>query len=267
MDHACNSGDNRQLMEEISCIVIIFLLVAAFGAGFVDSIAGGGGLISLPALLVAGTPPHFALGVNKCMSGCGTAFALLLYARGKSVDWSVALKGVPFSLLGAYAGSRAVLLLNPELLGKIIVLIIPFAAALTLWRKKVAGTRPALSPSALFARIVLVCSLTGFYDGFLGPGTGTFLLLGLHFLLGMGLVTASGTTKAVNLASNLGALIGFLLSGHVLFALGLPMAAANIGGNILGSRMAIARGPGIVRKMLLVSLSLLLLTLIIRYYG
>ncbi|MDR2745504.1 MAG: TSUP family transporter [Desulfovibrio sp.] len=253
-------------MEEITSVVGLFLLAAAFAAGFIDSIAGGGGLISLPALLVAGVPPHLALGTNKCMSTCGTAFSLFLYARGKSVNWAVAAKGIPFALLGAYAGSRAVLLLNPEMLAKIIIFSLPFAAVLTFVRRRERGSSCSPGRAAIWARIVPVCFGIGFYDGFLGPGTGTFLLLGLHFLLKMDLVGASGTAKTFNLASNIGGLTGFLLNGSVVFALGAPMALANIVGNILGSRMAMARGPEIVRKMLLVSLSLLLLTLIIRYF-
>ncbi|MDR2055974.1 MAG: TSUP family transporter [Desulfovibrio sp.] len=253
-------------MEEITSGAVLFLLAAAFAAGFIDSIAGGGGLVSLPALLVAGVPPHLSLGTNKCMSTCGTAFSLLLYARGKSVNWDVAVKGIPFALLGAYAGSQFVLLLNPEILAKIIIFALPFAAVLTFVRRRERRGGASLGRAAIWARIVPVCFGIGFYDGFLGPGTGTFLLLGLYFLLKMDLVEASGTTKAFNLASNIGGLAGFLLSGSVVFALGVPMAMANIVGNILGSRMAMARGPRVVRKMLLVSLSLLLATLIIRYF-
>jgi uncharacterized membrane protein YfcA len=253
-------------MEEIASGAALFLLAAAFAAGFVDSIAGGGGLISLPTLLVAGVPPHLSLGTNKCMSTCGTAFSLLLYARGKSVNWDIAVRGIPFALLGAYAGSRAVLLLNPEMLAKIIIFVLPFAAVLTFVRRRERREFSSLGSAAIWTRIVPVCSGIGFYDGFLGPGTGTFLLLGLHFLLKMDLVGASGTTKAFNLASNVGGLAGFLLNGSVVFALGLPMAAANIAGNILGSRMAMAKGPEIVRKMLLVSLALLLVTLVVRYF-
>ncbi|MDR1658787.1 MAG: TSUP family transporter [Desulfovibrio sp.] len=253
-------------MEELTSGAALFLLAAAFAAGFVDSIAGGGGLVSLPALLVAGVPPHLSLGTNKCMSTCGTAFSLLFYARGKSVNWGVAAKGVPFALLGAYAGSRAVLLLHPELLAKIIIFALPFAAVLTFVRRRERRRLPSPGRAAIWARIAPMCFGIGFYDGFLGPGTGTFLLLGLHFLLKMDLVGASGTTKAFNLASNAGGLAGFLLSGSVVFALGALMATSNIAGNILGSRMAMAKGPEIVRRMLLVSLSLLLVTLIVRYF-
>ncbi|MDR3357280.1 MAG: sulfite exporter TauE/SafE family protein [Desulfovibrio sp.] len=253
-------------MEELTSGAVLFLLAAAFAAGFIDSIAGGGGLISLPALLVAGVPPHLSLGTNKCMSTCGTAFSLLLYARGKAVKWDIAVKGIPFALLGAYAGSRAALLLNPETLAGIIIFVLPFVAVLTFVRGRERGKPVSPGRAAIWARIVPVCFGIGFYDGFLGPGTGTFLLLGLYFLLKMDLVRASGTTKTFNLASNVGGLTGFLLGGSVVFALGASMALANIAGNIFGSRMAMNRGPEIVRKMLPVSLSLLLITLIARYF-
>ncbi|MDR1777945.1 MAG: TSUP family transporter [Desulfovibrio sp.] len=252
-------------MEQLAVFAVVFLLVCAFAAGFIDSIAGGGGLVSLPALLVAGVAPHMALGTNKCMSTCGTAFSLFLYARGKVVDWNAVAAGIPFSLLGAYAGSRAVLLLNPELLAKVIIVALPLVAALTFTRRKTRERGQPLSRAAVFARVAPMAFCIGFYDGFLGPGTGTFILLGLHFLLRMDLVRASGTTKAFNLASNMGGLAGFLLGGNVLFDLGLSMALANIAGNVLGSRMALKKGADVVRKMLLASLALLLATLIIRY--
>jgi Predicted permeases len=252
---------------ELTLWVMLFLLGAAFLAGFIDSIAGGGGLISLPALLVAGVPPHMALGSGKLMSTLGTVVSLTLYARSKAVDWGVIVRGTAFALGGAYLGSVAALHVNPDVLGKIVVFILPVIAAIVLSPRRKNHAPKELSPLSSLFRIVLVCTSVGFYDGFLGPGAGSFLLIGLHIFLGLGLVAASGTAKAFNLASNFGSLVAFLINGKVLFAVGLPMAIANIAGNVLGSRLAIRQGPELVRKVLFVSLGLLLVTLLWRYYG
>ena len=252
---------------ELSLWLMLFLLGAAFLAGFIDSIAGGGGLISLPALLVAGVPPHYALGSGKLMSTFGTVISLFLYARGKAVDWGVIAKGTAFALGGAFLGSETALHVDPDILGRVIVFVLPVIAVIILSPRRTIHAPKALSPLSSMTRIALVCASIGFYDGFIGPGAGSFLLIGLHLFLGMGLVAASGTAKAFNLASNLGSLVAFFWSGKVLFAVGLPMACANIAGNVLGSRLALKQGPELVRKVLFVSLGMLLITLCLRYYG
>lgn len=254
--------------ESISLLSIGFLLCAAFLAGFIDSIAGGGGLISLPATLVAGIPPHLALGTSKFMSTCGTTFALGFYAKSKLVDWGIVAKGILFSIAGSVLGTRLALSIDSATLAKVILVLLPLAAIISFipWKKPKEGVRQR-SDAATLLLIGLVCGLVGMYDGFFGPGTGSFLIMGLHFVIGAGLVRASGTAKAFNLASNASSFFTFLMSGQVLFALALPMAFFNIVGNILGSRLAINKGAGVVRACLYVSLSLLFITLLWRYYG
>lgn len=242
--------------------------VATFIAGVVDSIAGGGGLITLPALLLCGIPPHLAMGTSKFASTLGTALALVNFARSHLVLWRVAAIGVSFSLLGAYAGSRMALMLDSAVMGKVLVALLPVGMAMTLIPKKEQPHALDMPDSGwrFWLGVPLTSVAVGAYDGFFGPGAGSFFILAFHWVLRMGLIEASATSKVFNLASNAGSLLAFLISGHVLFTLALPMAAASMAGNWLGSRMAIRIGSSVVRKCLVVSLTLLLATLVWRYF-
>jgi uncharacterized membrane protein YfcA len=249
-------------------LLFLFLLAAAFLAGGIDSMAGGGGLISLPAMLLAGLPPHMALGTGKFMACLGTAAACLSFARSGVIVRKVALKGFVAALLGSAVGARAALFVESEALGVVILCLLPLAALITFLPlrreagEKSAGTASAGTASG--AAVLPLCAAVGLYDGFFGPGAGSFYLLTLHLILGLGLVAASGTAKVLNLASNISGLLVFLLHGKIFFALALPMAAANIAGNLVGARLTIAGGPRLVRRMLLVSLTLLFATLLWR---
>ncbi len=246
--------------------ILLFLMAAAFFAGLIDSMAGGGGLISIPALMVAGIPPHLALGTNKFMSSTGTSVAFFTYARNKMVVWRVAGIGIAFSLAGSALGAKTALHLNNEVLGKVILFLLPVAALLTFMPPRRHNPRENMDSACLYLLTPLVCLGIGFYDGFFGPGTGSFMLMALNMALGLGLVQASGTAKAFNLASNLSSLAVFLLSGKVLFMAALPMAGANIAGNFIGARLALRYGAALIRKALLLSLALLFATLLWRYY-
>ncbi len=245
--------------------ILLFLTAAGFFAGFIDSVAGGGGLISLPAVLVAGLPPQTALATSKFMATWGTAASVWTYARNKVILWKVGLIGSLFSLAGSALGAETALLVDNAVLGKVILILLPIAALITFFpvRKNTAQQEPG--NAALYLITPLVCLAVGFYDGFFGPGTGSFMLISLHIFLGIGLIQASGTAKVFNLASNISGLIVFLLHGKVLFLAAIPMAAANILGNVAGCRLALRGGPAVVRRMLLVSLGLLFATLIWRY--
>lgn len=246
----------------------IICIGATFIAGFVDSIAGGGGLIVLPALLLCGIPPHLAMGTSKFATSMGTALALFNFARSNLVMWRIAAIGVVFSLLGAYAGSILALMLDSAVMGKVLVALLPVGMAMTLVPKKeLPGTLDMPQGGWRFwVGVPLTSVVVGAYDGFFGPGAGSFFILAFHWVLRMGLIEASATSKVFNLASNVGALLAFLMGGQVLFALALPMAVASMAGNWLGSRMAIRIGSSVVRKCLLVSMGLLLVTLVWRYF-
>ena len=250
----------------VSTAIILFCTCAAFVAGFIDSIAGGGGLITIPALLLSGLPPQLALGTNKVGCCLGTGVAMLNFARSNLILWRLALLGVGFSLVGAGIGTELALYISPDLLGKVLVLLLPFAMLATLMPKKEQKNPPLTSGRRYWILAPLCFLIVGIYDGFFGPGTGSFLILALHWVLRISLLEASATSKVMNFASNLGAMFLFIWNGAVIWSVGLPMMAANIAGNWLGSRLAIKVGTEAVRRFLWISLSLLLATLIWRFF-
>jgi len=249
-------------------IALPLLGLAGFLAGFIDSVAGGGGLISLPALLAAGVPAHVALGTNKLQSMCGTTFALFNFHRHAKVLWRIAAAGVPFSLAGSAAGARLALLIPPSVLGKVLVVILPPAALLMF------SSRHLLRPTygerhtgaAFWIPTIIACSAIGLYDGFFGPGTGTFLILALVLFSKIPLLNATATAKTFNLASNVAAFVTFLMAGSIDYAIGLAMAACNIAGNLIGSHFAIKHGHEFIRKLLMVAVALLFSYLVWKYY-
>lgn len=251
----------------IGVLPILFLACAAFVAGLLDSMAGGGGLVSLPATLLVGIPPHLALGTGKFMAAIGTSASFLTYARSGVMVWRVVAIGVGFSFIGSIAGSETALHLDNAVLGKVILFLLPVAAALTFVPVRGTGREKTPGKLVLYVLTPVICTLIGFYDGFFGPGTGSFMLLALHFFLGLHLVAASGTAKAFNLASNISGLAVFFINGKIYYYAAVPMAIANVAGNVLGSRLALKRGPALIRRMLLISLALLFASLIWRYYA
>jgi uncharacterized protein len=248
----------------ISLQTFAIILPFIFLAGLVDSIAGGGGLLSLPAYLAAGLPPHYALGNNKFSSCFGTFFATLRYWRGNLVDVPVALTSAGAALVGSFAGTKTVLAVKPDFLNILLVILIPVIAAFTLLNKGF-GTESRheeIPEGKRRALAALAGLIIGFYDGFFGPGTGSFLIFFYTVGLKYDLVKANANTKVVNLASNIAALIGFLLDGKVLFAIGIPAAFAGIAGNLLGSRLVLSKGARLIRPIFLFSLSLLFIKIV-----
>lgn len=240
---------------------------ASFAAGLVDSISGGGGLIIMPTLLLSGVPPHVTMGTSKFASSLGTTTALINYARRGYVLWRIVPVGIAFSLFGAWCGSLLALRLDSAVLGKIMVFMLPLGMLLTLMPKNAQKTTPAaLSPGRFRVCAALSSFAVGAYDGFFGPGAGSFFILAFHRILRMGLIEASAAAKVLNLASNIGALVAFIWAGKVLFALALPMAAASMCGNWVGSRLAMRLGASLVRRFLVLSMGLLLLSLLWRYF-
>lgn len=254
-------------MLTISFTVIAFCTTASFVAGIIDSIAGGGGLITLPAILISGVPPHFALGTNKFAATIGTSVAVANFARSHLVQWRMALWGLGFTLAGSWAGAMLTQQFDSAQLGKILVLLLPFAMLTILLPMKDSGKNQSLPCDWRFWILLpATCFVLGAYDGFFGPGTGSFLILAFYWMLGTGLLAASATAKVINLASNIGAFFVFLWNGQILWPLAFAMAAGSMLGNWLGSRLAIKIGPALVRKILLLSLLILLATLIWRYF-
>lgn len=249
----------------IDGLVFAFLLFTSFTAGFIDSVAGGGGLLMLPALFLGGVPPQTALGTSKFASTWGTSMALGTYVYHKKVVWAVAVQGVVFSLVFSFLGSRLILCLDPSLAGKIVVCLLPLGIFLVIFHRSSEKSSMVLSFRNRWLTVPLVCSLLGFYDGFFGPGTGSLYILAFTLFLKMDYLRASGTAKLFNLASNLGALGVFLWNGKVLFELAIPLAVLSMSGSFLGSRLAL-KYKGVVRVFLMVSLGILMVSLAKKYF-
>ena len=233
-----------------------------FLGGFIDSIAGGGGLITLPAYLVAGLPPRLAAGSNKMSAFFGTAVATGKYVSKGLVVWRQGLA----SLIGAFPGAAFgswLLTRIPEVYAKAgVVVALPLVAVMVL-RNKSLTTRTALVPEGWALPACLGIGLAvGVYDGLIGPGTGTFLILAYVNLLGDEALMANGTAKLVNLCTNLGALLTLISTGNVLYGLALPAAAFGVAGNYLGASLAIRKGAPFIRVLLLAVLGLLLIKLL-----
>jgi len=244
--------------------IFSIVLPSIFLAGLIDSIAGGGGLISLPAYIAAGLPPHFALGNNKFSSSIGTLFATLMYRKNRMIDMKVALSSGLFALVGSFLGAKTVLILNPDFLKYILVILIPIIAVYTLINKKF-GEKNESHEIPLKIRIflsVIAGFVIGFYDGFFGPGTGSFLILFNTLVLRYDLPTANGNTKVVNLASNIAAVVTFLINGKVLLIIGIPAACAGVLGNVLGAKIAITKGAKIIRVVFIFALDLLMIKIL-----
>lgn len=254
-----------------------------FVAGFVDAIGGGGGLISIPAYLFVGMDPHLVVGTNKLSSSMGTAVATLSFARTGYIDLALCIPCAALALLGSAAGSRLSLLASTQALTWFMLAVLPVIGFYVIRGKRLLGEggpsrrsggqadQEGVSPRQAFRRTVAVCAAisvcVGVYDGFYGPGTGTFLMLLLTGLGRLDLFRAAGVTKAVNLTTNVTALVFFLHGGTVLVWLGLLGGAFNIAGNYLGARLFSARGAAVVRPVILVVLAVFALRLVLQLAG
>ena len=242
-------------------VVIVLLSVTALLAGTVDAIAGGGGLITLPALLAAGLPPHLALGTNKGQSVWGSAAALVAVWRADRVDRRQALYAFPLGLVGSLVGAELVLLISKDALRPIVLAMLFGAAILLLVRKPRRDEDMPTRKGAVIAGVLAL--VIGCYDGFFGPGTGTFLIVGFVALCGKSLVRATADAKVVNFASNLAAVAAFAREDSVMWKLSLPMAVGQLCGGVIGARLAMKGGAALIRIMvLIVSLALVVKLLI-----
>ena len=235
-------------MTDPGATEIALLAAAALVAGTVDAVAGGGGLLTVPALLAAGLSPHLVLGTNKGQSMFGSFAALVRFGRSGLIDPRRAVVMFPLGFAGSLAGAALVLVVPPAVL-RPVVLVLLAAAALFI------GLRPAARPhggppgrrEAFLAGAAALA--IGAYDGFFGPGTGTFLIVAFVGILGHGLARASAEAKVVNFASNLAAGVLFATRGTVVWRIALPMAAAQLAGGWLGAHLAVRRGDALVRRV------------------
>ncbi len=247
---------------ELHLPMVLIVVAGVFLAGFMDGIAGGGGLISVPAYFLAGLPSHMALGTNKLSSCVGTAVSAGRFIRGGYVDWKLGLPSIVLALLGAALGTRLQLMVDERVLRYLLLALLPAVAIVVLRQRQLPEEAGEIGRGRQTAIVLAAALIVGAYDGFYGPGTGTFLILILCTLGKLDVRTASGNVKIMNLASNLGALATSLLNGKVFLALGLIAGAASVAGHWLGSGLAIKDGSRIVRPAILVVLALLTIKVI-----
>ena len=245
---------------------VMFLIVCPllFLAGLVDSIGGGGGLISLPAYLFAGLPAHMAIATNKLSSACGTSLATARFIRKGLVNLRLAVPSVIMAVAGSSLGAKLSLLVDEAVLKYILLGVLPVAAFFVLNRHLFRDD--GQQSAAADRKTLIVCSISAFvigmYDGFYGPGTGTFLIIAFTVFTRMTVGSANAQAKVINLTSNITSLTVFLLNGQVLIPLGLAGAVCNMAGAWVGSGLAISKGVRIVRPVILLVLLLLLIKIL-----
>lgn len=254
-------------MHEITVYTFLIVCPLVFLAGFIDSIAGGGGIISLPAYIFAGLPMHNALATNKFSSVCGSTMATGRYLKNHCFRKELVIPTVAASLAGSAIGAQLALLTSDAVLRHILLFVLPAVAFLVLFRKKGAQADfiPQDEPLTKAQFIIAICAafLIGMYDGFYGPGTGTFLMIVFTTLVHLDARQAAGNTKCVNWASNAAALASFIGNGKVFYLLGAAAAVCSILGNYAGSGLVIKKGASFVRPVILVVLVLLFVKIIL----
>ncbi|UOQ77569.1 TSUP family transporter [Hymenobacter sp. 5516J-16] len=253
----------------IPTLTLALLCTFAFLAGLVDAVVGGGGLIQLPAMLVLlkGTPVPTIFGTGKVSSLMGTAAALRRYAGQVPIRWRAV--GVAAGVAGIFSflGARVVSMLPQELLPPLVLGLLVVIAIYTFWRKDFGSIHaPRLPENREPLYGALIGLVIGFYDGFFGPGTGSFLLFAFVGLFGYDFITASASAKLVNVATNLAALAYFAYTGQILWAVAVPMAISNIIGSTLGAHLALRHGTGFVRILFLVVVSAFILKLSLQVF-
>lgn len=243
-----------------------FLIICPllFLTGLVDSIGGGGGLISLPAYLLAGLPMHQAIATNKLSSACGTTVATLRFIRQGLVNWRIALPTILAAIAGSSLGANLSMSMDEGVMEKILFFVLPVVALVVMNPKLFRDKAPSESRMTGKRWIAVVASslLVGMYDGFYGPGTGTFLIIAFTLFAGMDTRSANAQAKVINLTTNLTSLTIFLMNGQALILLGLVAAACNMAGNYIGSGLALAKGSRITRPVIIFVLILLFLKIL-----
>ncbi len=253
-------------MIHILLIKYGWLLVAAFVSGLVDTIAGGGGLITVPALLLAGLPPAAALGTNKLQACFGSGTAAYRFIRLGQLRWQQIRFGILMTFIGSSLGTITIMLLHPAFLSKIIPILLAGALVYSLLSKKMsaqAASQAKWSPTQFF--IIIGIGL-GFYDGFFGPGTGSFWTIALVALLGMPLQRAVMHTKVYNFTSNLFSLLWFILGGHLAYTIGLVMAVGQCFGAYLGTYIVYHKGARWIRPVFIIMVLVMLIATAVKYY-
>lgn len=250
-----------ELIQDISLTWLIIFTITGFIAGYIDSIAGGGGMIQAPVLLYGGIPPVLVLATNKMASLCGTLMATIKYFLSKKISLKVVSIAIIPCLIASYLGTLLIMYLPSYLVQWGILIAIPIALIFLLKKSKdIKEEKIELSKK----NIILSTAPVGFYDGLLGPGTGTYMTISMKKFLGLDFVVSTASTKPLNFATNVGSAIAFLLAGKMLWLVAIPMAIANMAGSYVGSHYAVKGGEEFIKKVLIYVLVFMLLANIIK---
>ncbi|MCK5918905.1 MAG: TSUP family transporter [Cocleimonas sp.] len=243
------------LLQEIGIMWLLALMLIAFAAGYIDAVAGGGGMLQLPALLFVGIPPVSALATNKIVGFTGTLLAVIKYAVEKKICWKIVGYAAIPCLIASYLGGQLAMKLNTALLEWMILLCIPVALFFIFGKSTNKKSQAIDNPTKTIMSITSV----GFYDGLLGPGTGAYMAIVINKVLKYDFLTATASVKPLNLFTNLGAAIAFIFAGKVIWMLALPLAACSALGGWFGGHSAIIGGEVFIRKLLVSVLIFMLL--------
>lgn len=235
--------------------IIILLCIAAFAAGFVDAIVGGGGLIQTPMglILLPQLPVSTIVGSLKIPAFSGTAFAAVQYLKKVTISWKLLLPMMALAMLSSFAGSSLLTQMHNDFMKPVLLLVLSLVAIYTFVKKDFGQHKEkAHSPTSHLVYSLLISLVIGFYDGFIGPGAGSFLVLAFVVLLGYDFLHASANAKMVNLATNFGSILLFVLKGKIIWAIAIPMALCNAAGGFTGARLAINKGNKFIRGFFLI---------------
>jgi hypothetical protein len=237
-------------------LIIILLCIAGFVAAFVDSIAGGGGLITVPAFMLTGLPTHMVLGTNKFSATAGSFTSSLKFIRSGKANFKLLKYLIPFTFLGSMLGVRAVLNIDQKFLNGLVLILIMFIGIYTLFSKSLGleDKFQGLTKKNVTYGIILAFSL-GFYDGFFGPGTGSFLVFGFINIFGFNFLASSANSRILNFTSGITALVLFAISGKINYTLGIPVAISMVLGARMGTTVALNKGSKLI-KPIFVTMSL-----------
>lgn len=250
-----------ELFADITLFWVITFIVVGFFAGYIDSIAGGGGMIQVPILLLSGISPLNVLASNKMASLVGVLMATIKYALSKKISWKVVSIAMIPCLIASYIGSRLVMFISDDIIKWAIILAIPVAMIFLFKKsKKIIEEKTELNNK----NIILATAPIGFYDGLIGPGTGTYMTISMKKYLHLDYLVSTASTKPLNFATNLGSAIAFIMAGKVLWGVAIVLGLANVAGSYVGSHYAIKGGEEFIKKILIFVLVFMLLANIVK---
>jgi uncharacterized protein len=250
-----------ELFADITLFWVITFIVVGFFAGYIDSIAGGGGMIQVPILLLSGISPLNVLASNKMASLVGVLMATIKYALSKKISWKVVSIAIIPCLIASYIGSRLVMFISDDIIKWAIILAIPVAMIFLFKKsKKIIEEKTELNNK----NIILATAPIGFYDGLIGPGTGTYMTISMKKYLHLDYLVSTASTKPLNFATNLGSAIAFVMAGKVLWGVAIVLGLANVAGSYVGSHYAIKGGEEFIKKILIFVLVFMLLANIVK---